>query len=152
MDNHQANSFEETLIEFSKNGFDLSKISEDEKNLVKKYMPSIVEAANQLAKLNGESSERVQVNITKALEVYGDQLKNNELSKEERSEINRLVKEMIDTSYTVHREDREWKTGIFVSLAMGAFLSVGIAIKNPETRKQVVENAEKVAELVLPKK
>ena len=152
MDNQQANSFEEALTEIRENGFDLSKITEDERKIIEKFMPSVFEAATQLAKLNGESSERVQSNITKAIEIYGDQLKNDNLSKEERSEINGLVKEMIETSITVHREDREWKTGIFISIAMGAFLSVAIAIKNPETRKQVAENAKKAAELVFSKK
>ncbi|MFS0782083.1 hypothetical protein [Bacillus sp. 1P06AnD] len=157
MDNQQANSFKEALTKLRENGFDLSKISEDERKMIMKFMPSVVEAATQLAKLNGESSERLQAIITKAVEIYGDQLRNIDLSKEERSEINGLVKEMIETSNTVHREDREWKTGIFKSIAMGAVLVVvaagsAIAIKNPETRKQVAENAKKAAESVFSKK
>ena len=64
---------------------------------------------------------------------------------------------MIETANTVHREDREWKTGLLQSIVKGAVIfgaTVGsvIVIKNPEIRKQVAKNAKKATESVFSKK
>jgi len=56
-DNQQTYSFKEALTKLRENGFDLSKISDDERKMIIKFMPSVVEETTQLAKLNRESSE-----------------------------------------------------------------------------------------------
>lgn len=141
-------SLKDAISKFTEAQFDISKLSLEERKMILELMPSIFNASTEMMKLTGESRKQMFGLIDTALKVFGDQLKDENLSKEERADINKDIKDLIDKMHKIHKEDKEWSAGIFKTAigVLGATIAVlgGIYLINDSgSRKKVFDEALK---------
>ncbi|MGE7609712.1 hypothetical protein ACQKML_24375 [Peribacillus frigoritolerans] len=115
---------DKTLIKLKKNNYDLNELTSEE---LETLPPVIIEIINDMRKVGSKSQERVYSTIDKAIDIYAEQLKDPNLSREERDDLNDRIKGMVEIACQKDSEFKRWTFGLVVS---------GLAIlKNPDMRK-----------------
>ncbi|MBD8591240.1 MULTISPECIES: hypothetical protein [Peribacillus] len=115
---------DKTLIKLKKNNYDLNELTSEE---LETLPPVIIEIINDMRKAGSKSQERVYSTIDRAIDIYAEQLKDPNLSREERDDLNDRIKGMVEIGCQKDSEFKRWTFALAVS---------GVAIlKNPEMRK-----------------
>ncbi|MCT1391928.1 hypothetical protein M4D76_27155 [Peribacillus frigoritolerans] len=119
---------DKTLIKLKKNNYDLTELTSEE---LETLPPVIIEIINNMGKVGSKSQERVYSTIDKAMDIYAEQLKDPNLSREERDDLNDRIKGMVEIAC---QKDSEFKRWTFALVVGGAAI-----LKNPEMRKAALK-------------
>lgn len=129
--------FEKTLVKLNKNNYDVTELTEQELEELQKYVPGIMNSVNRISQLGEKSQEKVYHMINQAIETFSDQLKNPNLSPEERDKLNDRIENMVEKAIKKDTEFKKW-TGTLVWLGIGG-TALLLAGKNPEMREAALK-------------
>lgn len=94
-------------------------------------------SVNRISQLGEKSQEKVYHMINQAIETFSDQLKNPNLSPEERDKLNDRIEDMVEKAIKKDTEFKRW-TGTLVWLGIGG-TALLLAGKNPEMREAALK-------------
>lgn len=120
------------LIKLNKNNYDLTDLTSAEIEKLQQYFPAIVKAVGLMGELGLKSQEKVSSTIDKAIDIFAEQLKDPNLSEEERNKINDRIVLMVEKACEKDSEFKRWMSTL-VWLGIGGSALV-LAGKNPEVR------------------
>jgi len=80
----------------SNNQYDIAKLTAEELEVLQKYAHSLLEASTKLIQEGSKVQEKVFSTIDKAIDSFADQLKNTNLTPEERVELSDRIERMVE--------------------------------------------------------
>lgn len=127
---------DKTLIKLKENNYDLTELTPTELETLLEYSPEIVKAINNMGVIGLKAQEKVYSTIDKAIEIFSEQLTDQNLSEEARDKLNDRIERMVEKSYQKDSEFKRWMvTAVWVGVG-GAALALA---KNPEMRKSALK-------------
>ncbi|RST76171.1 hypothetical protein D4T97_005145 [Siminovitchia acidinfaciens] len=90
--------------------------------LFRKSAPALLEAATKFIQEGSKVQEKVLSIIDKAMDTYADQLKNQNLTPEERENLNDRIERMVELSLKKDTEYKQWMGYIVVATVGGVGL------------------------------
>ncbi|WP_048883046.1 hypothetical protein [Bacillus sp. 445_BSPC] len=124
---------DKTLIKLKKNNYDLTELTPEEREALP---PGIIEIINNMGEVGSKSQERVYSIIDKAIDIYAEQLKDPNLSREDRTELNDRIKGMVEIGC---QKDSEFKRWMFAPVCLVVGGAGILAFKKPEMRKAALK-------------
>lgn len=126
-----------TLMKLKDTKYDLTEFTSEELENLQKYSPKIIEAVSTLGEVSSKSQEKVYNIIDRVITSFADQLKDPNLSDEDRDKINDRMERMVDKAIL---KDSEFKKFIYAAIFLGVGgLGTAAAVKNPMMRKAAVK-------------
>jgi hypothetical protein len=129
----EVNALDSALINLKNNKFDVTELTPDEVENLQKFAPVLLEACINLAHVGAKVQEKVLSTIDKAIEIYGEQLKDPNLSQEARDKLNDRIERMVELSFKKDSEYKKWALYLAYAGVSGAALY--LAGKNPKVRE-----------------
>ena len=87
-----------TLIKLKENNYDLTKLTSTERDYLQKISPEFIKAISNIGEVGSKAQEKVYDLINKAIDIFAEQLKDPNLSEEERNKINDRIVLMVEKS------------------------------------------------------
>lgn len=131
----EINAIEDSFTKLQNNRYDITKLTAEELEILQKYVPSLLEASTKLIQEGSKVQEKVFSIIDKAIDSFADQLKNPNLTPEEREKLNDRIERMVEHSLKKDTEFKQWMGYIAVAAVGGAGLF--LASKNPNLLRKV---------------
>lgn len=111
---------------------DMNDIPFKQYEMMLKHTPDVINAVSNMGGVGSKSQDKVYGTIDKAIEVFAEQLKEDNLSDETRDKLNDRIERMVDKSFQKDSEFKKWMGASIVAGVSGAAL---VLAKNPEVRK-----------------
>lgn len=100
-----------------------------------KHTPDVINAVSNMGGVGLKSQDKVYSTIDKAIDVFSEQLKGDNLTEETRDKLNDRIERMVDKSFQKDSEFKRWMGASLVAGVSGAAL---VLAKNPEVRKTLI--------------
>ncbi|TCI59357.1 hypothetical protein [Exiguobacterium sp. SH0S2] len=100
-----------------------------------KHTPDVINAVSNMGEVGSKSQDKVYSTIDKAIDVFSEQLKDDNLTEETRDKLNDRIERMVDKSFQKDSEFKRWMGASIVAGVSGAALALA---KNPEARKTLI--------------
>lgn len=100
-----------------------------------KHTPDVINAVSNMGGVGSKSQDKVYSTIDKAIDVFSEQLKDDNLTDETRDKLNDRIERMVDKSFQKDSEFKRWMGASIVAGVSGAALALA---KNPEARKTLI--------------
>jgi uncharacterized membrane protein YheB (UPF0754 family) len=100
--------------------------------MILKHTPDVINAVSNMGGVGSKSQDKVYNTIDRAIDVFSEQLKEENLSDETRDKLNDRIERMVDKSFQKDSEFKKWMGASIVAGVSGAALALA---KNPEVRK-----------------
>lgn len=115
----EINAIENSFTKLQDNQYDATKLTVEEREILQKYFPTLLEVSTKLIQAGSKIQEKVFNTIDKAIDIYGDQLKNPNLTPEERKSLNDQIERMVEKSLKKDTEYKQWMCYIVLAAASG---------------------------------
>lgn len=124
-----------TLIKLKENNYDLTKLTSTERDYLQKISPEFIKAISNIGEVGSKAQEKVYDLINKAIDIFAEQLKDPNLNKDERKDLNDRIEHMVQLGY---KKDSEFKKWIFALLSGGVGVAVPL-VASPKLRKAALK-------------
>jgi transcriptional accessory protein Tex/SPT6 len=125
----EITAIENTFTKLKNNKYDISKLTPEEYEMLLKYAPSLLEASTKFVQEGSKAQEKVFSAIDKAMDIFAEQLKDPNLTSEEREKLNDRIERMVEQSLKKDTEFKWWMLCIASAAVGGAGLY--LKAKNP---------------------
>lgn len=123
----------QSVKQFTEN--ELSDFSFNQDETLLKHTPDVINAVSDMGEVGSKSQDKVYSTIDKAIDVFSEQLKDDNLTDETRDKLNDRIERMVDKSFQKDSEFKRWMGASIVAGVSGAALALA---KNPEARKTLI--------------
>lgn len=123
----------QSVKQFTEN--ELSDFSFNQDETLLKHTPEVINAVSNMGEVGSKSQDKVYSTIDKAIDVFSEQLKDDNLTDETRDKLNDRIERMVDKSFQKDSEFKRWMGASLVAGISGAALALA---KNPEARKTLI--------------
>ncbi|MFC4684679.1 hypothetical protein [Exiguobacterium sp. s149] len=123
----------QSVKQFTEN--ELSDFSFNQDETLLKHTPDVINAVSDMGEVGSKSQDKVYSTIDKAIDVFSEQLKDDNLTDETRDKLNDRIERMVDKSFQKDSEFKRWMGASIVAGVSGAALALA---KNPEVRKTLI--------------
>lgn len=123
----------QSVKQFTEN--ELSDFSFNQDETLLKHTPDVINAVSDMGEVGSKSQDKVYSTIDKAIDVFSEQLKDDNLTDETRDKLNDRIERMVDKSFQKDSEFKRWMGASLVAGVSGAAL---VLAKNPEARKTLI--------------
>ncbi|WP_214756793.1 hypothetical protein [Exiguobacterium sp. s157] len=123
----------QSVKKFTEN--ELSDFSFNQDETLLKHTPDVINAVSNMGEVGSKSQDKVYSTIDKAIDVFSEQLKDDNLTDETRDKLNDRIERMVDKSFQKDSEFKRWMGASIVAGVSGAAL---VLAKNPEARKTLI--------------
>lgn len=123
----------QSVKQLTENELNDFSFKQDEKLL--KHTPDVINAVSNMGEVGSKSQDNVYSTIDKAIDVFSEQLKDDNLTEETRDKLNDRIERMVDKSFQKDSEFKRWMGASIVAGVSGAALALA---KNPEARKTLI--------------
>ncbi|XCA83151.1 hypothetical protein ABKJ26_13230 [Exiguobacterium mexicanum] len=123
----------QSVKQFTEN--ELSDFSFNQDETLLKHTPDVINAVSNMGEVGSKSQDKVYSTIDKAIDVFSEQLKDDNLTDETRDKLNDRIERMVDKSFQKDSEFKRWMGASLVAGVSGAAL---VLAKNPEARKTLI--------------
>ncbi|MCY9670879.1 hypothetical protein M5X11_39375 [Paenibacillus alginolyticus] len=111
----EINAFENSFAKLKNNQYDTTKLTTEDLEVLQKYVPAVFKFIQEGSKVQ----EKVFSAIDKAIDSFADQLKNPNLTSEEREKLNDRIERMVERAVKKDTEFKQWMWGGLILLVGG---------------------------------
>ncbi|MDE5414305.1 hypothetical protein [Alkalihalobacterium chitinilyticum] len=118
----ENNAIENSFTKLKNNQYDTKALTSEEREILQEFAPALLEAATKFIQEGRKVQKKVLSIIDKAMDTYADQLKNPNLTPEERENLNDRIERMVELSLKKDTEYKQWMGYIVVAAVGGVGL------------------------------
>lgn len=115
------------ITKFKNNQYDKTILTAEDFEILQEYAPALLGLCTKLVQEGSKVQERVFNILDKVTDSFADQLKNPNLTPEERKELNAQMERMADRAM---KKDTEYKQWVYGGLTVAVGAVVGFWAKN----------------------